>query len=483
MLVNNSKQKVFVGIFLYSLVFFLIRFFASKYGMTYDEAEQFIDARTFVLGYSDQPPLYSWILKTFSYVFGLNVQMMMLVYHLVAALFLIMLFKITDLIFDCQRKSLYCFLSYTFFFIYSYDFYRYTIHTALMMLMCSLSLYYFFKIYFDKASWLNYFFLGVFFGLGLLSKYNFIFFILAIIFACLFTQKTRSILFSYKTAFAIFTCILIFSPHLLWIINNDYQPIHYAMKRGEAGALEKDFDLLSVLLNTYWNYLVYAGVMVVLFFKDIKKNSSAFNKFLLALLAFCIFFPLLLILFLKAGNFSQRWLAPLNIFLPVVFFSFIEIEGAKWQYKLFKISIAVMFIVFYIMRIASYYFPSEKRPSFLSKPYKAIYSNIKKDLFENGIDLKADGLDVYSFKEVGILAGIRSFNKDIEVKVIYPQARNIHFTKDLIVISKDNIRAFDKFASENNLHYELIFTKIAPYLHSSSKKGYKVSFATIDSIE
>lgn len=481
MLEFKTKQKIYIAIFLYSLVFFLIRFMASKYGMTYDEAEQFMDAKDYVLGYSDQPPLYSWILKTFSYVFGLNVQMMMLVYHLVTAMFLIFLFKICELVFNSEKKVLYCFLSYTLFFIYSYDFYRYTIHTALMMLMCSLSLYFFLKIYFEKQTLTNYLALGTFFGFGLLSKYNFIFFILALIISCLFTSKTRKILFDVKTIFAVSACLVISAPHFMWVMNNDFAPIHYALKRGEAGGLEEDFSLISVLLNTYWNFLVYGATMGILFMKDLKPNKNEFAKFALVVLGFCILFPLALIVFLKAGNFSQRWLAPLNIFLPIVFFSFIEIDIDRATHKLFKVAIAVMILVFYIMRVSSYYFPNPKRPSFLCKPYKAIYSNFKKDLFENGIDLKDKDLDIYSFKEVGIMAGIKSFNSDLDVTVIYPETGDLNFSKDLLIFSKDNREAFNQFIDDNKLKYELIISKVAPYLHLEKAKPYKVFYVIIDS--
>lgn len=481
MLEVKTKQKIYIGIFLYSLVFFLIRFMASKYGMTYDEAEQFMDAKSYVLGYSDQPPLYSWILKSFSYVFGLNVQMMMFVYHIVTATFLIFLYKICELAFNSEKRALYCFLSYTLFFIYSYDFYRYTIHTALMMLMCALSLYFFLKIYFEKQSLLNYLGLGAFFGLGLLSKYNFIFFILALIVSCLFTAKTRKILFDVKTIFAILTCLLIFGPHLMWVLNNDFAPINYALKRGEAGGLKEEFSLILVLLNTYWNFLVYGATVLILFAQDLKSNKDEFSKFALAILGFCILFPLALIIFLKAGNFSQRWLAPLNIFLPIVFFSFVEIDFKRTTHKLFKIAIAVMILVFYVMRISSYYFPNPKRPSFLCKPYKAIYSDFKKDLFENGVDVNDQDLDIYSFKEVGIMAGVKSFNSDIDVKVIYPQASDLNFTKDVLIFSKDNTKAFNKFVDDNKLKYELIIAKVAPYLHLENAKPYKLFYVIIDS--
>ena len=338
-------------------------------------------------------------------------------------------------------------------------------------------------MYLEKQSLSNYLLLGLFFGLGLLSKYNFIFFILALIFASLFTDKTRKILFSPKTLVAIFVCLLVFAPHLKWVIDNDFAPIHYALKRGEAGGLEKEFNLIGVILNTYWNYIVYAVTIVILFFQDFKKQDSELSQFNKALLAFCVLFPLALIIFLKAGNFSQRWLAPLNIFLPFIFFNYIEMQQKRWQYNFFKLGIVVLFIVFYVMRIASYYFPDQIKPSFLSKPHQAIYKNIKKDFYDNGIDINDSDLSIYSFKELNIMAGIRSFNDDIEVEVVYPQNEKLLFSDDLMIFSKDNKKAFEDFIKENNLNYQILFSKSAPYLHSKKGLMYKVNFARVDSIE
>ncbi len=480
---KNSKSNIYKFILLYSFIFILIRFFASKYGMTYDEAEQFIDAKNFVLGYTDQPPLYSWILKCTSFLFGLNTTMMMMVYHTIVVIFLVFLYKISELIFNDNIKSFYCFISYTLFFIYSYDFYRYTIHTALMMLLCALALYIYLKIYLNKTSLTNYSLLGIFFGLGLLSKYNFIFFILALIFSSCFTQQGRKVLFNLKTLLAIILCLLITAPHLVWVINNDFQPIHYALKRGEAGSTSVIFNLISVLLNTYWNYVVYFLTITIFFFKDFKKQMTEFNKFSVAILIFCIIFPFLLIVILKAANFSQRWLAPLNIFIPIVVFSFIDIRSEKILHKLFKLTVLVLIIVFYTMRISSYYFPSEKRPSFLAKPYKAIFSDFKNDLFKNGININDPDLEIYSFKEVCILAGIQTFNKDLEIKVIYPKVETKKLSNDLIVYSKENNRDFEQFIAENKLEYKNLFSKTAPYLHSKKNNLYKVNFAIINSVE
>ena len=476
---SMAKKSIYKYIILYSLIFIAIRLLASTVGMTYDEAEQFIDAQNYVLGYLDQPPLYSWIIKTCSLVFGLNVPMMVCVYHTVTIIFLIYLYKILDFLFTDDKKIFFAFISYVLFFIYSYDFYRYTIHTALMAMFCAIAFYIYLKIFKGEDKLSNYLLLGLSFGLGLLSKYNFIFFVLALIIPSLFSKKSRAILFDTKTIFAIAVCVLTFLPHALWLINNDFETLNYALQRGEAGASEKDFSLIKVLLNTYWNYLVYCGVIIVFFFKDLSWKDDEEAKLFKSMLIFAIVFPFLLILILEAGNFTQRWLAPLNLLFPIIVFYFIEIKDITLKHKIFKYGIYVLIIVFYLMRICSYYFPDQFKPSFLSKPYEAIYRNLEKDFLNFGFDIAKN--KIYSFREVGILAGVKTFYKDQKIEVLR-NTDDLNENMALVIWSEEKENNFDNFCNRNQVNCSKVFSKSAPFLFSRKGRMYKVNFGTVQKI-
>ena len=78
------------------------------------------------------------------------------------------------------------------------------------------------------------------------------------------------------------------------------------------------------------------------------------------------------------------------------------------------------------------------------------------------------------------MAAMNSFHKDLEVQVIYPRTKGLEFSDDLIIFSKDNKKSFEKFVKENKLQYRILFSKSAPYLHSSGKLHYKMNFALIE---
>jgi 4-amino-4-deoxy-L-arabinose transferase-like glycosyltransferase len=56
---------------LYCVVYLLLRLLVSP-TMEMSEAEQFLDASAFSFGYSQQAPLYSWLVKAASVLFGMN---------------------------------------------------------------------------------------------------------------------------------------------------------------------------------------------------------------------------------------------------------------------------------------------------------------------------------------------------------------------------------------------------------------------------
>lgn len=444
--------------------------------MTYDEAEQFLDSSSYQLGYLDQPPLYSWIVKTFSLVLGMNTPMMIIVYHLIAFIFLVSIyFLLKEIWQDKYAWIIQC--SFLFFFIFSYDFYRYTIHTALASMFCALSMLVFIRL-FKYRSIIDYALLGLCFGLGLLSKYNFLFFIIVLVLACLSNSAARSVLLNWKTNLAILICVLVFSPHFYWLYENDFPSVAYAMERGEAG--DSAINYLGVLLNTYWNVLVYLGVFVVFFFKDFNSKHLKDEPFFITLRmagALAILVPLFSIIVLQAGNFSQRWMAPLNIFIPLALFSFIEFKEKTVRYKLFFVVCIIMSLIFYGARIASYYFPDKFGPSFISKPHKQIYQDLDLDLDSHG--LAVDEVEFIAFDDITILGGIRSYYPNAEVELLRKHSKlDLDETKTQIIIwESDDDEEFKKILEKRDESYKYLFSKSSKYLHSKELEPYKVNFA------
>ena len=76
----------------------------------------------------------------------------------------------------------------------------------------------------------DYIFLGICFGLGILSKYLFIYLIIGIkLFFCIYLKKKKSNQKNYLIVGPIVLLILL--PHLIWLIENNYSTIIYGLQR------------------------------------------------------------------------------------------------------------------------------------------------------------------------------------------------------------------------------------------------------------
>lgn len=72
----------------------------------------------------------------------------------------------------------------------------------------------------ENTSKTNYFFLGIVTGLGLLTKYTFILFLLSLIVSAFFIKSYRKILFNRHIMIAVISAFLIVLPHFIWILNH-----------------------------------------------------------------------------------------------------------------------------------------------------------------------------------------------------------------------------------------------------------------------
>lgn len=463
----------------YCLIFAVLRFLCSLESFTIDEAKQFFDSEHYQLGYPDQPPLFSWILKTSSLIFGLNIPLMIVVTHILIWAIFILVYRICRKQWD-EKQSLIIVSSLVFFILYSYDFYRYMIHSILITAIAALSLLIYLNLL-KQPNLINYLLLGASFGLGILAKYNFVFFILTLVLASLIFQDGRKTLLSLKSILSLLMMLLIISPHLIWLYENDFITIHYAMNRSESGSQATNF--LVVLIETYWNYVLYLSVFLLFFNKSLisKDQLLTQNQLLTALRSLAIasfVVPLLIIIILKTGNFTNRWLSPLYITFALGLFSLVDFKKFKFSKHYFSLVIIVV-ISIYGIKIANYFFTDLSNPSFIHKPFRGIYSQLEPKLIKNKFIYQSiEELPIYSYKEQNIIAGVKLFNPRARLAVV-SNTRDIKPPAILIWDpDKSNRKSIENKLKQNGYHIEKSFNIKSNYLYSH-KYVYKIAIALI----
>ena len=195
--------------------------------------------------------------------------------------------------------------------------------------------------------------LGIFMSLGFLTKYLFIYLILAIkiVFIVRLIEKKK---INIKLLIPGTLFILLLTPHLLWLIQNNFITLTYAFNR--TGIEEVNFT------NHLYNPLVFLAkqigllipviVMVFTLIKIKKINFEYFRKDKYFLLLINII-PIILILLtsiITGAKIRTMWMTPFYLFLGVLLIQLFQNILNKNKLKNFYI----VFILFFVLSPVSY---------------------------------------------------------------------------------------------------------------------------------
>lgn len=387
-----KRLNVLVIIFIYCLLHALLRLSISP-TLSLDESEQFINGSYFSFGYPNQPPLYSWIVFAFSQLFGLNIQTIVFVKYLIIFIFYFSFFKVANSIWD-KKTSLIVTGSLLFFPTYSYEFNRDLSHSILVSTMAVITCLYFIRI-FQRNKVSDYLLFGLALAFGILSKYNFAFFLLALILTVLSYKEFRLAIFNKKIIFTFIIFFIIVLPHFVWLIYNDFLPFKHAIKEASAGMLSKDLRILSVFAIAYLEILVFSLIFIFLFklkpFRSLKTTGSIPNeyRFFRYLVFYALIVPLIIIFIFQVGQFTGRWMAPLLFILPLALFSFVNIRENHKRLKMIGyLSLMIFFVVFGIRAIVGFFPDITGKSERIHIRFDNLSFELKKALKEKGINDK-----------------------------------------------------------------------------------------------
>ena len=326
-----------------------------------DEAEQVLAASEYVLGYPKQPPLYSWIVRSVTLLFGMeypNIYILSFLKYFFYGVFIYFLYLSAELVFgnSVKKNKNACLLenqsksgsklnpaflvvvSNLLFVTYFYDFARDLTHSILATMFAAIGFYVYLRLWLKPSSW-GYLLLGIVFGLGFLAKYNFIFFALSIVAASLLERRAFKILINPKTFISIGSCLLVFTPNLIYLIKDKLNAVNYALDRSgsnenqvfllvdilksSAGAFYETILVITILLILFAAFIHKKRLRSFIFSEDIFNNHRIRRLFFFAGV-FSILIPLLIMLIMGADKFYAKWLSPSCFLVVFAFYSCID---------------------------------------------------------------------------------------------------------------------------------------------------------------
>jgi 4-amino-4-deoxy-L-arabinose transferase-like glycosyltransferase len=214
--------------------------------------------------------------------------------------------------------------------------------------------------------------LGLFASIGFLSKYLFIYLLIAIdllFFYIIFIKKYKKFDFKYLISLEVFIVLLV--PHFIWLINNDFVTITYGLART---GLENS-NILDHLTYPVTFLIKQLGILIPFFImsffliKRFKFKISLKDKKLLFLI-FINLIPIALMFltsFITGSKIRTMWMTPFYLFFGVLV---VYIFQAQINLKRLNKFISAFLILFFISPFLYAYISiteKDKRTDYLGK--------------------------------------------------------------------------------------------------------------------
>ena len=270
-------------------------------------------------GFEKHPPLSAFAVEAFYQIFGSQDW----AYYFLSQIFVISAFFVVW-IFSKEffKNENYCLISVLLLEgIYFYNFTTPEFNVNVCQLpFWALSVLYAWKGFkYNKTSdWLLF---GLFAALGILSKYLFIYLLIAMDVFFLYMIAKKKV--NFKSLITLVSFLLVLSPHLIWLTENDYITIAYGLQRTGTG----DQNILDHFLHPLIFLGKQIGILIpffVMFLFLVSKLKTKFNfkdKKLLFLLTINIIPIILMFLtsMIMGVKIRTMWMTPFYLFLGVLF--------------------------------------------------------------------------------------------------------------------------------------------------------------------
>ena len=355
MLIKNNYTTVFNILLLSHLIVWTMVPTISNLNLPLDTIEALAWGSNLAWGYSKHPPLSAFMVE-FVYNFFGNQDW---AYYFLSQIFVLISFiyvwKFSNLIFKNKLYSLCSIFLLEGIYFYNFTTPEFNVNVC-QLPFWALTVYYSYKsINYSKLS--DLILLGIFMALGFLSKYLFIYLILSI--KILFILKIlKNKTFNLKLLIPGIIFLFILSPHILWLFQNNFVTLNYALSRSGMEEAELTKHFYNPLIFLFKQLVILIPVIIMLFtfikFKKINFNLFKKDKYFLV---YVNLFPILLV-FLTSIIFGAKirtmWMTPFYLFLGVLILQIFKEHLNKKNLKNFFLA----FIVFFVISPATYLFVS-----------------------------------------------------------------------------------------------------------------------------
>jgi 4-amino-4-deoxy-L-arabinose transferase-like glycosyltransferase len=301
-------------------------------------------------GFNKHPPAVAFFLEVFYQIFGPQDWAYYLLSQVFVVIAFVVVFKFADEIFKNRSLSLISVLLLEGIYFYNFTTPEFNVNIC-QLPFWALCVYYSWKLFSkQQITFKDCFWLGVFAAIGFLSKYLFIYLLIAIdllFFYVIFIKKYKRFDFKYLISVEVFIVLLV--PHLIWLTNNDYVTITYGLARTglENSSLVDHIIYPLIFLGKQTGILIPFFIMSFFLIKRFKFRISLKDKKLLFLI-FINLVPIGLIFLtsmLTGSKIRTMWMAPFYLFSGVLIVYIFQTQINLKKLKGFLSSFVILFTI------------------------------------------------------------------------------------------------------------------------------------------
>ena len=296
-------------------------------------------------GFNKHPPLSAFFLEIFYQIFG----SLDWAYYFLSQLFVIssflVVFKFSEDFFNNSNYSLISVLLLEGIYFYNFTTPEFNVNVC-QLPFWALSILYSWKgfKYNKTIDWLLF---GLFAALGILSKYLFIYLLAAIDIFFLYLIFRKKI--NYTSFISLISFFLVLMPHLIWLVQNDYITINYALHRtgvGEKFILDHLSYPIIFLLKQIGILIPFFTMFLILITKfKIKINPKDNKLIFLFIINIIPIFLVFLTSLIMGVKIRTMWMTPFYLFFGTFFVYIFQSKININKLKNFIFAFLILFIL------------------------------------------------------------------------------------------------------------------------------------------
>ncbi len=363
--------------------------------LDYDEAEQALLSQWLLAGYTEQPPLYTWLQHFLFVLFGKNVFAVSLMKNgLLLLTYICVFFAAREILHDV-RPAILATVSLLLIPQIAWESQRDMTHTTLVVFSAAATLWQVIRLI-NHRNLTNYCIFGLLLGIGILAKANYYLFICVLLLTLSSFAAGRKVLFSQKILISILIAAAATGTYFLWMAGNQdivFSATHKFKRQVEFSWYKGPFSLIA----TSFQFLTPLWLICLLVFPSgfaLKGNPEKdfHRQFIYRYLLFLFFTLFVVVLVGKVTYVKDRWLQPLLFIAPIFFFARLTpVVITPYRFKIFLRIVGVaalaIYLAFTIRVVGASYTGSFCR---LNYPFTSVAGDMRHLGFTRGLIISDD---------------------------------------------------------------------------------------------